>query len=222
MKTGQGKAKVGTGTGTGTGRKQTRHSHPRHPTPENVVELRARDFHGNDTGESVTWATEGTEGYRKDRFYTRSTDTFGHKDRMQVNLPPVVLGRVAALVSSGKIPAYRTAPDFVRDAIMHRLHDVEEMLGEDEMSDSLRVQRVRASLEQQRMDMKELDELAKVAADTMQQALDQGDDLALKIALDEASIVAEELREPYAGRLYREIVMFRAELARRMLEGRGE
>jgi hypothetical protein len=71
----------------------------------------------------------GTEGssYSPDRFYVASADKNGHSHWLKMRIPPAISGHISALVASGKIPQYRTVEDFYRDAVLHRLHSIEEM-----------------------------------------------------------------------------------------------
>lgn len=56
-----------------------------------------------------------------ERFVTNSTDSRGHSDTLRANVPQGWLAIIGQVVQAGKIPAYRTTADFVRDAIWHRL-----------------------------------------------------------------------------------------------------
>ena len=65
-------------------------------------------------------------GYRKDKFVTNANDSHGHHEVVRVKFPTFVNGRMQELVQSRKWP-YRTTHDLVRDAVYHRLHDLDEM-----------------------------------------------------------------------------------------------
>lgn len=71
------------------------------------------------------WGTE-IGGYDVSRFYTRATDGQGHKESIHVKIPPYIARLMAELVESGAVPAYRTSGDIVRDALVHRLHWLDE------------------------------------------------------------------------------------------------
>jgi hypothetical protein len=45
-----------------------------------------------------------------------------------VKVPPQTAGELASIVASRVFPTYRTSNDFVRDAIVHRVHDIAEMV----------------------------------------------------------------------------------------------
>lgn len=79
-----------------------------------------------DVHDPEAWTTVSPGGYARNRYYMKATDGHGHSDNMQVKVTQQIGGMVGALVASGTT-AYRTPQDFIRDAIVHRLHDIHEM-----------------------------------------------------------------------------------------------
>lgn len=83
-------------------------------------------------------AAKGEGGYDPSKFYTRATDVVhGHADSMRLRLPPDVLSQVGDLINlrddTGKrkvFPDYKSVQDFVRDAIVHHLHNRTEQAGD--------------------------------------------------------------------------------------------
>lgn len=69
-----------------------------------------------------TWETDPFEGYSPERFYTEAADRQGHRAWLRVPVPTHVAGRIAELIASREIPAYRTPQDLIRDALVHRLY----------------------------------------------------------------------------------------------------
>ena len=61
------------------------------------------------------------EGYSEDRFYTRATDPKGHSAIFHVRILEDIADQVSRLVQSKTIPEYKTAQDFIRDAVFHML-----------------------------------------------------------------------------------------------------
>ena len=59
--------------------------------------------------------------YSLEDFYTKSVDSRGHREMTRVAFPPNVLSTLSTIVQSGKIPAYRTVQDVIRDAVLHRI-----------------------------------------------------------------------------------------------------
>ena len=70
-----------------------------------------------------TWKLTDSS-YDPDKFYTEASDKSGRGDPVNARIPPQIAGTIAALVQSAKIPEYRTQSDFIRDAVVHRLHDI--------------------------------------------------------------------------------------------------
>ena len=70
-----------------------------------------------------TWKLTDSS-YDPDKFYTEASDKSGRGDPVTARLPSQASGSIAALVQSAKIPEYRTQSDFIRDAVIHRLHDI--------------------------------------------------------------------------------------------------
>lgn len=76
-----------------------------------------------DTGDEFA-----SNGYSRDSFYVTATDDKGHSSKVRISVPPSLKGQLSALIASKVLPMYRTEEDFHRDAIVHRLHDVTEMM----------------------------------------------------------------------------------------------
>jgi hypothetical protein len=67
-------------------------------------------------------------GYSPEKFYVKATDSKGHSANLRVHVPPIFAERVSALIASRTFPEYRTLADFVRDAMYHRLYQLEHRL----------------------------------------------------------------------------------------------
>lgn len=88
-----------------------------------------------ETGKIIDlWAGE-TENYAVNKFYTSSIENKhgNHRTIKNVPIPPGLMGQMSALVQSGRIPAYKTIQDIVRDAIVHRLHYLADFTADAEM-----------------------------------------------------------------------------------------
>lgn len=66
------------------------------------------------------WSTQRGE-YSPANFYVAASDSKGHDQFVRMRVPPNIAGEVASLVASRKLPVYKTASDFYRDAVIHRL-----------------------------------------------------------------------------------------------------
>jgi len=87
------------------------------------------------------WQLEEFESYSRTRFYTKASDNKGHREEIRVKVPPHIydaIGRIVRSDGKGPIPEYRTMSDFVRDAIVHRLHDLWELGMVQGIEDALR------------------------------------------------------------------------------------
>lgn len=82
----------------------------RPPTPGSLIPPTPQDV-------SDGWATDRNE-YAPYKFYVHGTKD---KVTLQVGLPPYHAEIIQQLVWGDKLPHYRTAQDFIRDAVMHRL-----------------------------------------------------------------------------------------------------
>jgi len=85
-----------------------------------------------------SWNPAGS--YDPNKFYTETTDKTGRGDPTTVRIPPQASASIAALVQSAKIDAYQTYSDFIRDAVIHRLHYIGEALGDLTILQNIRLQ----------------------------------------------------------------------------------
>lgn len=76
-----------------------------------------------------TDSTTPTNSYAPDRFYTGSTNKKGFGQVVRIQIPPTITNEISALIASRAIPEYRTAQDFYRDAMIHRLHWIMQNVG---------------------------------------------------------------------------------------------
>lgn len=79
------------------------------------------------------WETTAPTGYGKNMFYTRASDKKGHTAKLTCKFPVNVAGEIASAVQSGKIPDYKTSQDFIRDAVIHRLHDIQGLIDDPDL-----------------------------------------------------------------------------------------
>lgn len=74
------------------------------------------------------------DNYNPDAFYTEATDKKGQGERVTIRIPPRVARGIAKIVQSGKIPAYETLSDFVRNAVVHQLHKDAKRIADGDLS----------------------------------------------------------------------------------------
>lgn len=68
------------------------------------------------------WDT-AQSSYSPERFYTRSTNSHDHSVNRQVKLSPGLDAVCHYAVET--VPEYRTVQDVIRDALVHRLHEID-------------------------------------------------------------------------------------------------
>lgn len=71
------------------------------------------------------WAL-AQSGYAKDKIYTRSTNGHDHSETLYVKVSPALMAVIAECVE--KVGEYRSRADVVRDALIHRAHDINEWM----------------------------------------------------------------------------------------------
>jgi hypothetical protein len=69
----------------------------------------------------------GDDDYSVRNFYTRATDNKGHGATIRVPILPDLHAELGGLIALRRYPDYKTIGDFVRDAIMHRLRQLDEL-----------------------------------------------------------------------------------------------
>lgn len=83
----------------------------------------------------LTDAAESTSAaYSPDKFYTAARNKKGFGTSYRVTVPPELLARVSQLVSSKQIPEYTTPDCFFRDAVVHRIMYLDEIVDAPELT----------------------------------------------------------------------------------------
>lgn len=76
---------------------------------------------------------DGTnDSYARTNFYTRSTNKHDHQRNIQTAFPQDIHAAVFAMID--RVSEYRNHHDLIRDAVIHRLAELEEWYGDGEMS----------------------------------------------------------------------------------------
>lgn len=171
------------------------------------VYLRAIAAYFNTRDNVSSWETVNPEDdfYDPKRFYTFGEDRKGHSFHVRVNVPKPMAGEVSALVASGRIPEYRSAAHFYRDAIYHRAKQVAGMIENDDLesvadlailaSDEIRIQD----------EISQVEQLIAAVRTNAQALLNRGDYARLKVYLVSREDISERIPEMFRGE-YLEII----------------
>ena len=160
------------------------------------------------------WGTSKQSQYSPDSFYTRSINKHDHSFHLRVNLPPDVHTKMCELVGTKTIQEYRSVPDIVRDAVVHRLKWLEEhgyFNAENVLTDEMELSII--ANERSRRETR-----AKIVEDAtaeLDDAMRDGDVGHLKRRLPQVEELAQTLPQPYQGRLM-DLVMRIGDYASRM------
>lgn len=154
------------------------------------------------------------KGYSLDKFYTKSTDGKGISETKYVKLPPSLIGEIGELIAQRKIPDYRTDADFIRDAIVHRLRYVAEMVADGKLQGVVNRQVMLNENMRVMQDMEECQMIVTTHRDSFEKAVQVKDAIMLEVALDAAEGNLDVLREAYQVELRGLIKDYRRELNR--------
>lgn len=148
-------------------------------------------------------AWEARSDYDKSNFYLRADKKGTQSSPMSIRLAQDMARQVSVFVHSADLP-YETTSDFVRDAIMHRMHELLEMTlagDQPQLRRWLNVQ-MHASINEMRIaEMKMTSGLIDGMKERAAIATEFRDWAALRELIDEAWDVVDDLRQPYAGQL---------------------
>lgn len=149
--------------------------------------------------ESDVFALVSERGYRPDRFYTKSTNSDGHGERMNVRIPQGLDSQIHAAV--GEIPEYRSVQDFFRDAAVHRLEFLQKqyVLGEGARR-ILELERIGADSERRQQETEMMSEAVETLDSKLQRLWDKRDWAMMAEELELAGELCDWLREPYKSK----------------------
>lgn len=150
----------------------------------------------------ATRAGLAEDNYDPSHFYIKSTDGRGHGEKMSLTVPPEILGRIQAMIETRKFP-YRTTHDFIRDAVLHRLHQLNDVTLDPVLGEFLNQQRLAHVLEQQQLMVQQAKAIVEQSREHFQQCWNAGDMQMLVDGILAAWQTLDGLREPYRSELRR-------------------
>lgn len=166
---------------------------------------------GSDEAEFDPFKGE-SKGYRKDNFYTGAKDGAGNSETKYLKIGGSVLGQIGALVSGKQIPAYKTEADFIRDAIIHRLHEVGVMIEDGKILATVNRVVKLDRIQQRQVELQEFAAVVNNHEEVMAQCVQSEDVMLLEDLIADAESDIEELRPNYQARLMVTIDKYRNEL----------
>lgn len=152
--------------------------------------------------------------YKPTNVYARSTDGQGHSTNMQVRVPPTISTEISALIASQVIPEYRTAADFIRDAVIHKMYEVSQRKKLGDLERRVTIQMRLARVEAWQEEMETMQKMEAEQTDTIKKALDLRDMDMVERLLELAQENLEFMRDPYAASMRRNITEFKKDFRR--------
>lgn len=146
------------------------------------------------------WALATGGGYDKEHVYTRATDGHGHSDALYIKVSPAVMACISEAIE--KVNSYRSKGDFLRDAIIHRLHEINEWTknpGHINLQ-PIDVECRLAELQELAGKRQEWTSLIETADAQLQALINEGDYEAAQYFIDQNSMV-ESMSIPFQQRL---------------------
>ena len=155
---------------------------------------------------------ETRDGYDVDEFYTRRTDQRGLDKELRVGIAPGWHYLAHALKE--EFPAYRTVADLMRDALVHRLHYLQENIDSPTLKAKVEVALAQSRLEARRQELDDMQRLIKDGEEALRRGIEMEDwgDVeykidALRVAANSMppvlSAQARSLADTYEGKIPR-------------------
>jgi hypothetical protein len=169
---------------------------------------------GRPSGEFDPWSTEKSHEYSLDSFYTRSTNKHDHSAEGKFRMPPHIQAAISQIVDSKQFPQLRSLQDFYRDAAIHRLHYLNQKIGDGKLAKQLSLEMRACRVDEMRREVEDLKNIVDNHTMSLELALQMRD----RDAISEALAILEDdlpaVRQPYRSMLKQLAVKFRDELKR--------
>ena len=138
-------------------------------------------------------------------FHIASVNKHDHSSSVTFRAPGEVISELARMVASGDFPMYKTKSDFMRDAIVHRMHWLADNYDNEKMRQWVTRQSSLARLDARRDEVEELSRLVEGWKVDVARARDMKDTWAIGHAKVMLAEDVAQVRDPYKSRL-REIL----------------
>lgn len=135
--------------------------------------------------------------YDIEQFYVASTNRHDHSDSIALKLPKHVRVMINQFVAQQDIPAYKTANDLFRDAIVHRLHWLfTHYQAPERLQEWIEVETARASMDVIRAEFHAQDEVSEAVKEMIEIATARNDKSAMEEVVISCGPMLRRIKEP--------------------------
>lgn len=167
---------------------------------------------GKPSGEFDPWDTERGQSYDLDTFYTRSTNKHDHSAECKFRFPPHLQAAVVEIVASKQFPQLRSLQDFWRDAAVHRLHYLNDIIQDGRLDKQLSLEMRACRVAEKQKEVEELKDVVDRHTNNLELALSMRDREAISDSLAMLEDDLPNIRNPYRAMLRELARKFRNEL----------
>ena len=138
-------------------------------------------------------------GYGQDKFYVASTNGHDHSEQVRVKVPPGVAAAMGAAIESW--PIYSSRNDFVRDAIVHRLHWLNEQSAIPEIREYLLFETSERLFNDRKLRTQRFQKMLDEAAEALIAAREAQDQFEIANLVEHLDTLADDLDAPWGDRI---------------------
>jgi hypothetical protein len=131
-----------------------------------------------------------------------------------LKLSPGVMGRIGAIVATRQLPAFRTVPDVIRDAVIHQLHRLGVMLADGITLELVDMNVALSELDEFRRQRIEAEQYLTQLREEGDRAVNRGSYVQLNKLLNMAESWTFNLEDSYRDELNELMTRFNGERAR--------
>jgi hypothetical protein len=123
---------------------------------------------------------------------------------VQTPFPKEIVGKIDELIQKGVVPSYKSRQDFMRDAVVHRLHYLcqeKDVLADDKQ---VVTKEMKLCMLHEKMEgIRTYEEIGEQAGEVLSKMMYHRDDEGMAAQVAEIEEMAEDFPEPYRGNLLR-------------------